>query len=375
MNSGNLIHDVKPPFQEMSKKAETRRVPRGSVMEPGSWVFRRRRQGLSMSARNEVRGSFEERISTLIVLLFLSGMTLGARAAVGVPQVGSAPVIRVESNVVVVPTFVTYRQDGGPVSRLTVSDFRLLEDGQEQKIQRVSVERLYNRDLPDNFGAIDREWAWTPGQKWSTLKKEPVTAVTFDFYFLSYVPPHSTAGSCHQIQVKVNRKHVAVRWRSEYCQTGHSHSDPLDGTKFSKQMESDVISGKVEKLRLSLQAGFFYSDAKAARVYIILEFSPKEIKFHADPDGPFYKVGVLAMVYRKDGTLAARSSDINEDDGPVPDDQLDRLPAAYSLVRALMPDHHEAQIELLPGDYNLQVALSDGSKFGREQMPLTVDSY
>ena len=308
----------------------------------------------------------------LTILLLLG--TLCPRAALARPQAGSAPVIRAESKEVAVPTIVYYTRDAHPVPGLSVSDFHLFEDGQEQKIQKVWVERLYNRDLRDNFGVKERESARTPGQKWIVLKETPGFAYTFDFYLLSYVPPHSVEGSCHQINVKVDRKDVAVLARGEYCHTGHSRSDPLDGTKFSKQMEDDAASAHAGKIRVSLQAGFFYRDAKTARVYITVEFPSDAIDFREDPNGLRYEIAVLAMIYRRDGTLVARSSDIQEDDGPL-NENTRKMPERYALIRALMPNHHEAQMVLHPGDYDLRVVLSDGSTFGRVQVPLTVDSY
>jgi len=41
----------------------------------------------------------------------------------------------------------------------------------------------------------------------------------------------------------------------------------------------------------------------------------------------------------------------------------------------VIPNRYETQIELAPGEYNLQVVLSDGSKFGRVQERLVIDAY
>jgi len=139
-------------------------------------------------------------------------------------------------------------------------------------------------------------------------------------------------------------------------------------------MEDDAASANAGKIPLSAQAGFFYVDAKPARVYITVEFPSDAIDFREDPNGLRYEIAVLAMIYRRDGTLVARSSDIQEDDGPL-NENTRKMPERYALIRALMPNHHEAQMELPPGDYDPRVVVSDGSKFGRAQMPLTVDSY
>jgi hypothetical protein len=310
---------------------------------------------------------------SLIILLLLG--TLCARATFARPQAGSAPAIRVESNEVLVPTIVDTREHGDPVLGLTVSDFRLFEDGQEQKIQKVEVERAFCRDFRNNFGVHETEWALTPGQEWSILGGGGWgTAYARDVYLLAYVPPHSVEGSCHEVKIQVDRRNVTVTARSEYCNTAHSPSDPLAGTTFSKQMEADAASANAGKTPLSVQADFFYAAAKPARVYITVEFPSDAIKYHANPDGLRFEVGVLAMAYRRDGALAARSSDLIEDNVPL-DDNLRNMPVFDALNKTLIPNHHEAQMELPPGDYDLRVVVSDGSKFGRAQLPLTVDSY
>jgi hypothetical protein len=42
---------------------------------------------------------------------------------------------------------------------------------------------------------------------------------------------------------------------------------------------------------------------------------------------------------------------------------------------AWLPTRYETQLDPPPGDYNLQVVLSDGEKFGRAEMSLTVEHY
>jgi hypothetical protein len=46
-----------------------------------------------------------------------------------------------------------------------------------------------------------------------------------------------------------------------------------------------------------------------------------------------------------------------------------------SLLNVLGWNHYEAQMELAPGDYDLRSVLSEDSKFGKAEMPPTVDSY
>jgi hypothetical protein len=306
----------------------------------------------------ETEGNLRYGRSTLkrAARLFLLGIAmLCARAAVALPQAGSAAPIRVESGEVLVPTTVFSvptlfgRQDYPSVSALTAADFRLFEDGKEQRIQQVTVERLYRPEFVDNFGVRETETARTPGQKWAVLIRKAPPPLWWsgpppDLYLIAYVPPDSTEGGCHQIRVKVKQDDF-VYTRSQYCNTTHSASDPLAGTSLSKQMEEFAASDRVGQIPLALQAGFLYANAKAARVYITTDFSMGAKEYR-----------MLAMAYRRDGALALRLSDTEE-------------------MTNISWNHYEAQMELPPGDYDLRSVLSADRKFGKAEMPLTVDSY
>jgi hypothetical protein len=228
--------------------------------------------------------------------------------------------------------------------------FTCFEDGKEQRIHQVTVERLYRPDFVDNFGVKETETARTPRQKWTmVIRKAPPpwwwSAPPPDLYLIAYMPPDSAEGSCHEIRVKMKQKDDLVYTRGQYCNTTHPASDPLAGTNLSKQMEDFAASGKVGQIPLALQAGFLYVNAKAARVYIATDFSMGAKEYR-----------MLAMAYRRDGALALRLSDTEE-------------------MTNISWNHYEAQMELPPGDYDLRSVLSADNKFGKGGMPLTVDSY
>ncbi|MGA9040847.1 MAG: hypothetical protein WB421_09955 [Terriglobales bacterium] len=277
-----------------------------------------------------------------------------------------------------VPKALTYC-DESVVIGLTAKDFHLFEDGKEQSIQRVRTEPMHNLDVRDNVGHYIDD-SDTPRGKWSTSDLPPRFSAdilrTF-FYLIAYVPPASTEGSCHQIKVKVDRRNSYVYARSQYCNTQHSASDPLNGTEFGKKLEGYLASGQADKIGLSLQTGFFYTNADPSRVDIALEFPWNSLKRGWNNVTLYATIGVLGMVYRKDGTLASRFSDL----GCCPSDRPEF--ARGSISYQTLPDFdvvsipagYETQMDLPPGEYNLKVALSDGSKFGRVEMPLTVDSY
>jgi hypothetical protein len=192
---------------------------------------------------------------------------------------------------------------------------------------------------------------------------------------IAYVPPQSAKGSCHQIKVSANRRDAVVLNRSEYCNVYHSPSDPLEGTKFGQKMEGDLASPAKPKIPMLTTLGVFFGDSGAPRVHLVLEFPWNSLQ-REWVDGYnhlFASIGVLGVACRKDSTLATRFTDqaCCPRDDPFthygwgePGGDVYAIPARY-----------ETQIDLPAGDYELQVILSDGKKFGRVDIPLTIESY
>lgn len=314
------------------------------------------------------------------------------------PQNTGAPAIRVESGEVMVPVMVFDKGGQRYVPGLTAHNFRVFDDGQEEKIQEVSNERVYLRDFRDNSGAEEREWAWTPGQMWSLLNGGPFPFPVAGpaFYVLSYAQPSATKSGCHKVTVRVARRNAIVRARTEYCSTAHAPSDPLNGTVFSKEMEKEAAGDRGGRIPLSVQAGFFYSDAKTPRIYVVVEYPTRSINYSAGRSLLAARLGILTDVHGIDGTLSARATDVDEeyfinqaDENRVlgshqiyaPDAASDvpTVTPNYSLEdamrRAFMPNHHETQMKLAPGRYEIRVVLNSGTEFGRAELPLTVDAY
>ena len=236
--------------------------------------------------------------------------------------------IRVESNQVLVPAVVfdkgVYTQlenmnsldkpnllapqlrEAIAVRNLGDRDFQLIEDGMEQKIQNVTLEHPAMSIVRDNLGS-HFEFIGTGGGRWDD-PDQPRTALDawtlLPRYMISYVPPPSLEGSCHQIKVKMTSHDFFVWSRSEYCNTLHSPFDPLKGTEFGKQMEDDLAPADSSKIDLTLQEVPFYTSAGAPRVYVKLEFPWKSLKYEVRHETLYASIGVLMMVYKKDGTLA-----------------------------------------------------------------------
>jgi len=331
-----------------------------------------------------------------------------------VAQTDSAMAIRVESNQVLVPVLafdkeqldlpyttaglrcqedsakalqkkgISVRQTPadcvpGPVLALTSRDFRLCQDGVAQTIQSVARQRSHFWKTFDNY-SDHLEYSATPTAKWSTVDFGAAAVWSWsppadESYVLGYPPPPSAKGSCHQIKVTVDRRNVTVYSRTEYCNVEHSPSDPLEGTQFGQQMESDLASAEKPKISVMAVSGLFFGDSGGMRVHLVLEFPWDSLHRQWRNGNLFATIGTLGAVYRKDGTLAARFSDqaccgtsdlLIGHSGGFGGDRFDWV---------TLPARYEGQIDLSPGDYNLRVILSDGKKFGRVDLPLTIDSY
>jgi hypothetical protein len=315
--------------------------------------------------------------------------------------------IRVESDQVVVPVLVwdKRRWDGlllptdpsdlqreraakdmpwrDPTIRgLRPRDFQVFEDGRAQTVQSVTLEDPAVTHVRDSAGQ-HYEVTGSGGGRWiypdipSDGKMRPVTV--WSVYMISYTPPASPEGSCHQVKVKVaNQSDAAVLGNDRYCRTKFFPSDPLLGTKFGNKMEKELMSPAAEtSISLSLAAVLLFSDTNQARIQIAIEFPPQSLSYKLSDgiSGDTYEtIGTVALAYAKDGRVVARSSDF---------DCCDRRTglAAFSLDYSApgldadiltTPRAYETQLYLSSGDDDLRVIVSDDHKFGRAETPLTV---
>jgi hypothetical protein len=254
---------------------------------------------------------------------------------------------------------------------LTATDFRVFDDGKEQAIHNVTYERSLYWDVRDDIGH-HTEYLGPGGGKWSTVEWPPnfIGDLAAPHYLIAYALPESPQGSCHNVSVRVNRPNALIAARSEYCNTHHSLSDPLNGTKLGQQLESDLASPKDNSVTISLVAIALYSTSDTARVHISLDWPWKSLK------GKTRTKGILGMVFRKDGDFVARFSDLADRYG-VSDRELAQLrPQRGDRPEIkLVENRYDGQVELPPGEYQLRVALGDGTRFGRAEVPLTVETY
>jgi hypothetical protein len=264
---------------------------------------------------------------------------------------------------------------------LTTKDFHLFEDGQEQRIQSVRFEPPAFRVVDDNLGKHP-ETVGIGGGIWGYPDHpagEQSMWLPLPKYVIAYVPAPSAVGSCHGIQVKVNQEKLTVWARSEYCNTPHPAADPLEGTELGKKLETAMRGTKENSLDVKLTTAVFPENAEMARVYVSLEFPPESLT-HMIRNGRLYAtIGSLVMVYRKDGTVAARYSDFaccdygsdrhKEKDATA---DLNATSGGEAQAQTLIPSRYHTEFALAAGDYEVRAALSDGIHFGAQTAALSI---
>jgi hypothetical protein len=283
------------------------------------------------------------------------------------------------------------------ISGLKLTDFSLFEDGRKQKLQSAVWEtwQITARDGP----LRNQTWGHVESSVSSRgLWTSPEFAGRFQdnsehLYLLSYLPdPELQTGGCHRIQIKVRRANVDVYATDQYCEA-QTPSDLLNGTKEGKALETALSQKEAGKIPLYMQLGALHNgSSQQTRVDVVVKFPWNALLCSWDLNFKFHaSIGILVKVFSPDGKLVTRFSDLlwpswwptyfrgwqqEYSDAYYLDEaegHTSRLiQELHTNDPAWLPARYETQFDLPPGQYDLRIILSDGSKFGRAESSLTV---
>jgi hypothetical protein len=329
-------------------------------------------------------------------MALLPTIVFGLAPSIAPTQMAFPNTIRVEAPEVVVPVVVldrshfrmdadhTFEELDEEITDLAASDFHVFQDGVEQRIQSVSMEQPRVWDVQDNV-SHHLEESFTPRGIWSSADLRPRATLGSFFsprgmYLVSYAPPPSPEGICHQIKVKVKRRHATVYARQEYCSTKHPLSDPMNGTTLGRQMESFALSSatnpQTNAFPVSVQAASLFGNSTANRVDVAAEFPASAIKREWHGVNLRASVAILGLILdQQTGAVVARFSDSSSTApwnfyrGPLPPDRA----FLKDWEAAAIPSRYETQLDLPPGHYDVQLVVTDGEKFATARVPLSVE--
>jgi hypothetical protein len=185
------------------------------------------------------------------------------------------------------------------------------------------------------------------------------------YYILGYTPVETPEGSCHTLKVKVDRGGTNVRARAGYCNA--RSKDVLAGNPIEKTLESRVTGSAKGSIAAAMSVPFFYTGSNTARVAVTLEMPTDSVKFEKVKGKQHAAINVLGIAYGKDGTVAARFSDIVKFDFENGKD-VEKFKQT--------PLHYENQFDIAAGTYAFKLVFdSGGESFGKLEAPIAINPY
>ncbi len=324
-------------------------------------------------------------------------------ASIASAQSTNVGAIRVESNEVLVPVviedksavsklhdmnpLVVARQFGNYdftrweaifVRNLSAADFQVLDNGIEQKIDKVSFDNAgFTRDVRDNVGSY-WQFIGIGGGTWSFPANDPSHSgeanvegngvfLNVPQYLISYSLDTASDGKCHHVTIKVDRPKSRIFARDEYCDAMYSAPDPLGNTSLGKQFQKLLDSNKNGKFPVSVAAIPLFTSTGGVRVRVVVDFHALPLVTGCRASTQVAN-GVMVAIYKQDGSLEARLSDL------LPDDNvLAALPIPPDCTEGFRPpSQYQAHIQIPPGRYGLRAVAKIGRTFGRTEATLDV---
>jgi hypothetical protein len=352
---------------------------------------------VSRGLMNATRYLFSRRYVRIVICLAVGPCLLSAVPETLFAQTDSSPLIKVESHEVVLP-FEVMRETKDPkgkrtnlngevdyhvwllhsqeITGLTSKSVHIFEDGVEQSIQHLSFEKMISWEVFDNVGR-HLEYSCTPSGIWTgpditQQNIELLDESKIHTYLLTYIPPATPLGSCHRISVTVDKKHATVFAPDKYCNTKDPLSDPLKDTDFGNRLVKYINSGETDTLPITIQV-----TPASGRANVSLALPANLLQRNWDGILLHTSIAVLGLVFDRDGALVSRFSDIAcwpsksriGYDGPIPPDGK----VMQEFEEIAIPSGYRTQVELGPGDYQLQLVATDGQKYGRAKAIFKID--
>jgi len=298
------------------------------------------------------------------------------------------------------------RQHLYPPSRgLKPKDFRVLEDGAEQRVNYFKEADFPAVDVTDH-------WVFWPSAHgtWGVLEDQCTRAraigcSVFDSpsatYLIGYTPPPMHPGECRTINVLVKSHDVQLN-RQRYCALsgGGIDLDSIAGPKLAAKMRDFAKSSARGLIDVSVQTPAFWGSGVLSLLreaspngsvptigtdftYVVEVHdsqAPATVHIAASLKFPNYHWSypcstnsaafISGVAYDAAGEIAAQFADRFDCIAPTVTGGAKFFPLAGGIQ---LPDRFDTQISLRPGDYDLRVVASDGEYFGRARMPLHVE--
>lgn len=187
-----------------------------------------------------------------------------------------------------------------------------------------------------------------------------------EYYLLGYTPTVDSAeGTCHTLQVKVDKGGLDVRARKGYCT--QKPADPLAGKAAGKDLETRAAGGSNGNIPVKLQLPWFYARPNVAQVSVAMDIVPTAMKFQNEKGKLHGEFDLVGIAYKPDGSVGGRLSDTVKLD-------FESQQEADAFLKT--PYHYANQFEIVPGQYNFRMAVGSGDQgFGKVEMPLTIDPW
>lgn len=195
---------------------------------------------------------------------------------------------------------------------------------------------------------------------------EKVARERDEFYILGYAPTQTREGSCHTLNVKMNRGGLNVRSRSGYCNTKSTNVLHVERTPVEKQLEARAAGAQTGTMQGSFLAPYFYTAPNLARVNLAMEIPSNTVKFNNNNGKYHATLDVLGMAYKPDGSVGARFSDtVNLD---LEKDEMTEF--------TKQPYVYQNQFDAGSGSYKFTVVVGlGGDAFGKYESQLQIDPY